>query len=191
MQVWPVQTKGGGGSRSLCGYTRDSHGPEGPLINYREVVWWWGWGRLQNGREGKSSFTHTKKKRGVTYSYAGDQYIGLRERSLNTGSSWGGGRLLNKRGGGQVKFYPCRKIQWGGGGVTYSYTRDLHRPLISPVQTLQVIYSWFTCDWTFELLPIACNIRFNMLNILLAILWLLSQFSSDIQMVFTLILGIS
>ena len=41
---------------------------------------------------------------------------------------------------------------------------------LSPAQMLQVIYLQFTGDWTFELLVMACNKSFNMLNILLAIL---------------------
>ena len=41
---------------------------------------------------------------------------------------------------------------------------------LSPAQTLQVIDLRLTCNWTFELLAIACNKSFNMLNILLAIL---------------------
>ena len=37
-------------------------------------------------------------------------------------------------------------------------------------QTFQVIYLQLTCDWMYKLLATACNKRFNMLNILLAIL---------------------
>ena len=41
---------------------------------------------------------------------------------------------------------------------------------LSPAQTLQVIHLRLTCNWKFELLAMACNTSFNMLNIYLAIL---------------------
>ena len=61
-------------------YTRDPHGPEGPVIDYRE-----GGGEASKWEGGvKSSYTPTKggqvkfypykKGKGVTYSYARDQY---------------------------------------------------------------------------------------------------------------------
>ena len=41
---------------------------------------------------------------------------------------------------------------------------------ISPAPTLQVTYLQLSCNWMFELLAMACNRSFNMLNILHAIL---------------------
>ena len=40
------------------------------------------------------------------------------------------------------------------------------RCALSPAQTMQVIYLRLTCNWTFELLAMACNRSFSMLNIL-------------------------
>ena len=50
---------------------------------------------------------------------------------------------------------------------------DFDKVLVSFIfdkQMLQIIYLRLTCDWTLELLSMACNRSFNMLNILFAIL---------------------
>ena len=61
----------------------------------------------------------------------------------------------------------------------------------SPAHTLRVSYLQLTCDWTFKMIAMACNSGFNMLNILLAILRLLSQSSSNFRMVFPIYLRMS
>ena len=57
---------------------------------------------------------------------------------------------------------------------------------LSPVHTLHIIHVRLTCDWVLELLAMACNRSFNMLNILLVIPLYLSQFSSNFHTVFTI-----
>ena len=54
--------------------------------------------------------------------------------------------------------------------VTSAPVKSLNATFLSPAQTLQVICLRLTCKRTFELLAMACNTGFNMLNILLAIL---------------------
>ena len=55
----------------------------------------------------------------------------------------------------------------GGHMVTTSFCALV--VAISPAQTLQVTYLQLSCNWMFELLAMACNRSFNMLNILDAI----------------------
>ena len=52
----------------------------------------------------------------------------------------------------------------------YAYIKARFYPFLSPAHTFQVIYLLLTCDWTFELLGMACNRSFNMLNVLFVIL---------------------
>ena len=52
----------------------------------------------------------------------------------------------------------------GGHMVTTSFCALV--VTISPAQTLQVTYLQLFCNWMFELLAMACNRSFNMLNIL-------------------------
>ena len=57
----------------------------------------------------------------------------------------------------------------GGGGHMVTTPFCVLVVAISPAQTLQVTYLQLICNWMFELLAMACNRSFNMLNILHAI----------------------
>ena len=78
---------------------------------------------------------------------------------------------------------------WRGGGHMVITSFCALVVAISPAQTLQVTYLQLSCNWMFELLAMACNRSFNMLNVLHVILGYLSQFSSHLETVFTIILG--
>ena len=68
-----------------------------------------------------------------------------------------------------IELYPYGRGGGGGGHMVITSFCALV-VAISPALTLPVTFLQLSCNWMFELLAMACNRSFNMLNILHAIL---------------------